>query len=149
MGQAKRRVGDQNMAAALFAEMPVAHLGLLVAADKLRTLRDLHVVLFPQNVRAHRRAGMRSARVAMAVAHLERHAGNLDCHHSAKTGPGMRFVHCVPACLVRHFASEATAVKCQPPGTFRRAVMVTFMSPDWRPAPAANARQAPCSRLST
>src|SRR5262245_9333341 len=112
---------DQNMATALFAEMPVAHLGLPVAADKLRALRDLHVVLFPQNVRAHRCAGMSPAGAAMAVTHLERRAGDLDRHRAAKAGAAMRFVHDAPTLLVRHIAFETAPMKCPPSGTFRRA----------------------------
>jgi hypothetical protein len=47
MREAKRRVSDEDMATALFAEVSVTHLRFPVAADNIRTLRDLYVVLLP------------------------------------------------------------------------------------------------------
>lgn len=90
MCQAKRRMSDQDMTASLFAEVPVAHLGLLVAADKIRTVRDLDVVLLPEDVGANWRAGMRPAGAAMAITHLERHAGDFDRHAATKTASCVR-----------------------------------------------------------
>jgi hypothetical protein len=47
MREAKRGVSDQDMTTALFAEMSITHLRFPVAADNIRTLRDLYVVLLP------------------------------------------------------------------------------------------------------
>jgi hypothetical protein len=51
--------------------------------EEFCALSDVDVFFFPQRERAHRRGGIASAVLAMAITHVERLAEHLDLHRSA------------------------------------------------------------------
>src|SRR5215207_2299317 len=70
IGQAKARVLDQHMAAALRAELPITKPDLVEPAKEVRSLRDLYVLLLPQREGTYRCPRVGAAGVAVAVPHL-------------------------------------------------------------------------------
>jgi len=95
VGAAHRRMLGHHAAAASPAELPMARIGLRESPDELRAARDPDVLRFPQCERGQRAARIGPAGIAMAVAHFERRAGNLDRHAAAETAPCMRLSHAV------------------------------------------------------
>src|SRR4051794_1184961 len=87
------------MPTAFRAELPVAHFRLPEPAEKLRSLRDPHILGLPQGEGIHRRRRPGSAGTAMAVAHRLGPACHRDLHGPAEAGPGMYVGHVVPLCL--------------------------------------------------
>src|SRR4029079_19508423 len=116
--QAKSRMSNQDVAAALLAEVAGAHFGPLESTDKLRSLRDPYVVLLPQDVGTDGCARMRSAGAAMAVARLERCGAAVAGDRAAETGPCMRLLHGAPACLCAILPSKPGLENVRRPGHF-------------------------------
>jgi hypothetical protein len=93
---AKRGMRRHEMAAATRAELPVAHPALVEMTEQFIPLRDPHISTLPEKKRAGRIARIAAAGSAMAVAHLQWRAADLDLHRAAKAVPLVRISHFRP-----------------------------------------------------
>ena len=84
---------DHDVAAALGAVATVANFAAFELAEEFIAFRDVDLIRLPQRERAHRRCGIASAILAMAVPHLQRLAAHLNLHRSAVTFASMCLRH--------------------------------------------------------
>src|SRR5262245_65989248 len=93
IGQTESRMISHYMAAALRTKLPVAYFGLLKPAQELRSFANRYILRLPQNVSAHRRAGIGSTGFAVAITHLYWRAPRLDLYCPTETASLMRVSH--------------------------------------------------------
>src|SRR4026207_1350662 len=84
---------DNHVAAALCAITAFADVAAFKASEEFLAFGHVHILLFPQGERAHRRGGITSAVLAVAITHLQRITAHLDLYRSAITCACMLLGH--------------------------------------------------------